>query len=302
MRGDKAAAELIERATQHQTTADNPGIIPIPILGPVITAVDNDRPFINSITRKALPTGSFRRPVVTQHVGVGIQDAEKSLTDSRKLLIDNLDVNATTYAGHLNVSRQDIKWSAPGIMQLLAVDFGHEYARESDQDAVTQFLNSLENDPVVVDTFDAAGITTAVFTAAGQVMSTADGAPLPDSLWVSPDVWGMFGSLVNDNGGLVFPSMTPTSAVGNPLGLKMVVDPWFPAGTAIVGPSSYLEWYEDIDGLIQVSEPDVLGQLVGYAGYGAFLDTKPDLFTPLTISTDVVEAKRVLAKTPPASK
>ena len=293
MRGDKEAAELIQRATQHQTTADNPGLLPSPIVGPVIYGVSNDRPFIESITKKALPAGSFDRPVVTQHVGVGKQDGEKTLTESRKLLVGKLPVAASTYAGHLNISRQDIKWTQPGIMQIIAEDFAHEYARETDQDAVAQFLASITNDPVVVDTFDAASITAAVFAAASAAMSTGDGAPLPDTLWVSPDVWGMFGSLVNNNGTLVFPSVTPTSSAGNPLGLKMVVDPWFEAGTAVVGPSSYLEWFEDVDGLIQVAEPDVLGQLVGYAGYGAFLNTKPTLFTPITVPapTEPVTAK-----------
>lgn len=283
MRGDKEAGELIERATQHQTTADNPGLLPRPIVGPLITAVSNDRPFISSISQKRLPAGQFDRPVITQHVGVGKQSAEKTLTESRKLLVDKLPVTASTYAGHLNVSRQDIKWSQPALMQILAEDFAHEYAKETDGDACAQFLASITNTPIVLDMFDAATVTAAVFQAAAAAMSTADGAPLPDTIWVSPDVWGSFGSLVNNNGTLVFPSVTPTSAAGNPLGLKMIVDAQFAAGTAVVGPSRFLEWFEDVDGLMQVSEPDVLGQLVGYAGFGAFLNTKPDLFTPLTM-------------------
>jgi hypothetical protein len=40
-----------------------------------------------------------------------------------------------------------------------------------------------------------------------------------------------------------------------------------------------VEWYEDVDGLMQVGEPDVLGQLVGYAGYGAFVNVNPAAFT-----------------------
>lgn len=284
LRGDQKAGELIERATAHQTLADNPGIVPRPILGPVITAVDNDRPFINSITRKALPAGSFDRPVITQHVGVGKQAAEKDLTESRKMLIGKLPVTAATYAGHLNISRQDIKWTSPGIMQIVAEDFAHEYAVETDQDAVAQFEASLAAGTTIpVDSLDAAGVTAAIFAAAAGIMSDGQGAPLPDTLWTSPDVWGSFGSLVNNNGTLVFPSITPTSAGGNLLGIKLVVDPWFAPGTATLGASRYLEWFEDVDGLIQVAEPDVLGQLVGYAGFGAFLNTRPDLFATLTL-------------------
>jgi len=294
LRGDQEAAQLIERATAHQTTADNPGLIPRPIVGPVITAVANDRPFISSISQKRLPTGSFDRPVITQHVAIGKQAAEKDLTASQKLIVGKLPVAAATYAGHLNISRQDIKWSQPGIMQIVAEDFVHRYAVETDNDAVDQFVASLTNDPIAGD-LTAAGVTGALFQAASATMLVAEGAPLPDTLWAAPDIWGSLGGLVNNNGTLVFPSVTPTSAAGNVLGIKLVVDPWFPPGTAVVGPARFLEWYEDVDGLMQVAEPDVLGQLVGYAGFGAFLNTKPDLFTPLTL-TAPVEAP-ALAKT-----
>jgi HK97 family phage major capsid protein len=282
MKGDKDAGERIARATAHQTTADNPGLIPRPILGPVITAVGNERPFIRSITNRTLPTGSFDRPTITQHVAVDKQPAEKAETASRQLKVGKLPVTATTYAGHLNVSRQDIKWSEPAIMQILFADFGHEYAKATDEDAVAQFLASITNPPVAAATADGAGVRAAVFEAAAQIMGTADGAPLPDTMWASPDVWGALGSMTNDNGVPAFPSVTPTATAGNPLGLRLVVDPWLTAGTAIVGVSSYLEWYEDVDGFLYVDEPNVLGQLVGYAGYGAFLNTKPDLFTPIS--------------------
>lgn len=301
MRGDKAALEQIERATQHQTLADNPGIVPRPIVGPVITAVGNERPFIASIANKRLPAGSFDRPNITQHVGVGVQAAEKDLTESRKLLLGKLPVTAKTFAGHLNISRQDIKWTQPGIMQIVAEDFAHEYAVETDQDACTQFVASITNAPIPVATFDAASVTAAIFQASVASMSLADGSPLPDTFWVAPDVWGALGGLVNNNGVQVFPSMTATATNGNPLGLKLVVDPFFPAGTAIVGPSRYAEWFEDVDGFMSVAEPDVLGQLVGYAGYGAFLNTKPALFNELTITLPAA-APAPPAEEPPAAK
>lgn len=281
---DKAAAELIERATEHQTTADNPGLIPRPLVGPIITAVGNERPFIQSIKTQSLPTGAFDRPKITQHVAVGKQTAEKAPTDSRKLLVEKLPVAAATYAGHLNVSLQDIKWTQPGVMQVLFEDFGHEYARETDQDAVAQFEASLAGiTPIAIASDDPAAYHEAIFAAAAQIMSSASGAPLPDTIWVAPDVWGKFGSLTGANGNRIFPSVTPTDNTGNPMGLRMVVDPWFTAGTAVMGVSRYLEWYEDVEGFLTVSEPDVLGQLVGYAGFGAFLNTDPSLFVPLTM-------------------
>jgi hypothetical protein len=89
--------------------------------------------------------------------------------------------------------------------------------------------------------------------------------------------------MANDNGVPAFPSLSVTGAGGNPLGLNLVVDAHFAPGTMIVGPSNYLEFYEDLDGLMQVGEPDVLGQLVGYAGFAAFINVAPTAFTPLTL-------------------
>lgn len=290
------AVEIVERETQHQLLADNPGLVPRPIVGPIITAVSNARPFIASIPNKRLPAPAFDRPVITQHVGVGIQAAEKTLTESRKMIIDKLPVSAKTYAGHLNISRQDVKWTSPGIMQIVAEDFGHEYAIETDQDAVAQFLATVTAGPIT-GALTAAGVSGAIFEAAAASLGVTQGAPLPDTIWVSPDMWGSFGSLVNNNGTLVFPSVTPTATTGNLLGIKLVVDSFFPAGTAILGPARFLEWYEDVDGFLTVQEPDVLGQLVGYAGFGAFLNTKPELFTPLELTAPVApEGVAVQAK------
>jgi hypothetical protein len=58
---DPAARERLERATQHQKIADNPGLVPRPIVGPLVNYIDDSRPFISSITRKPLPAGVFDR-------------------------------------------------------------------------------------------------------------------------------------------------------------------------------------------------------------------------------------------------
>lgn len=278
---DPEAVARLERATAHQTTADNPGIIPKPVLGPVLNWLNTSRPFINSITNRPLPAGKFDRPVITQHVAVAKQAAEKDLTASQKMLISTLPATAATYAGHLNISRQDVKWTSPSILQIVFDDFAAIYAQVTDDDAADTFVSGLPA-AVPIATADAAGISEALY--AGAVTSLSEGNAFPDTLWVSPDVWAGLGSLVNTANGLpVFPSLSVTSQSGNPMGLRLVVDPNFAAGTMAMGPSRFAEWYEDVDGLMQVGEPDVLGQLVGYAGYGAFLNVNPDAFTRFTL-------------------
>jgi hypothetical protein len=128
----------------------------------------------------------------------------------------------------------------------------------------------------------AAGVAEALYGAAQTTLTESGG--FPDSLFVSPDVWAGMGSAVNENTGVpTFPSLSVTSNAGNPMGLRLVVDHHFPAGTMVAGPSNLVEWYEDVDGLMQVQEPDVLGQLVGYAGFGAFINVNPDAFTRFTV-------------------
>lgn len=303
LRGDHDAGELINRAqdlyretvvdrattTQHQTTADNPGLIPRPILGPVVNLIDGQRPFINAIAKKPLPAGDFDRPTITQHVAIGKQSAEKAPTESQKMVIGKLPVSADTYAGHVNVSRQDIKWSSPGIMQILAEDFAVVYAVETEQDAEAQFLTSIAgNTPVTVPTFDAAAIRAALFAAAAAPVTAGKPLGRPDALFMSLDVWGALGGLLSPTGVPAFPGLTPGNPDGGDVaGFNGVVGPYWPAGTAVLGPSKQLEWYEDIDGLIQVAEPDVLGQLVGYAGFGAFLNVDPTVFTTLELPPPV---------------
>jgi len=279
---DPAAIERLDRATAHQTTSDNPGLIPRPILGPVINLIDSARPFVNSCARKALPAGSFDRPVVTQHVAVDIQAAEKDLTASREMIIGKIPVSAKTFAGHLNISRQDVKWTSPGILNIVFDDFAAVYAIRTCDDAVQSFIASVTNAPVAADGNTGPDIIAALYGVAAASLEATN--TIPDTLYVSPDVWAQLGGMVNGaSGNPSFPGLSVTNTSGNPLGLNMVVDAHFPNGTMISGPGKFNEFYEDVDGLLQVQEPDVLGQLVGYAGFTAYVNVAPTAFTPVTI-------------------
>lgn len=281
---DPEAIEALQRATAHQLLADNPGLVPKPVLGPVVNLLETSRPFISSITTRPLPAGKFDRPVITQHVAVGVQAAEKTLTESRKMTVGSLPVTASTFAGHLNISRQDIKWTSPSILNIVFDDFAAMYAQATCDWASGAFEASVTNVQPIAEA-SGPGITEAFYTAAATALA-ASGAG-PDTLWVAPDVWGRLGGMSTSQDVPSFPSLSLTGTGGNPLGLKLVVDEHFTPGTMIIGPSKYAEWYEDVDGLMQVGEPDVLGQLVGYAGFGAFLNVNPPSFTGFTLPAPV---------------
>ncbi len=276
--------EEIKRATAHQTTADNPGLIPRPILGPLITLVNNDRPFINSTTRRPLPQQQFDRPRVSQHVQVDKQVKEKDLTASRQMKIDKLPVAADTFAGHLNISRQDIKWSQPSILQIVFEDFAHEYAMETESDAAAKFLAALAgNTAVPIAAWDGPAIRKLLFQAAGMPFGRGEPAGFPNTTYMSIDVWANLGGIMTAMGVPFFPGLEPGVLGGNLSGFEAVISPYFAAGTFALGKAMLNETYEDLDGLLQVAEPDVLGQLVGYSGEEGFLCTAPQVFTTFTV-------------------
>jgi hypothetical protein len=148
--------------------------------------------------------------------------------------------------------------------------------------ACDDFVASVStNVPTVISDPTGEAITGALYEGAANAL--ASGGGLPDTMWVSPDVWAQLGGTFSANGSPSFPSLSLTNQGGNPLGLRLVVDQHFAGGTMITGPSRLAEWYEDVDGLMQVGEPDVMGQLVGYAGFAAFLNVSPESFSRYTL-------------------
>ena len=120
--------DLYNRAASHQTTADNPGLLPTPIVGPVVNFIDLARPITTWLGPRQIPAQTWTRPKVTQHTSVAPQPVgEKNELVSQKMTITKTAVTANTYGGYVNVSRQDIDWSTPSIMDLVISDLAGEY-------------------------------------------------------------------------------------------------------------------------------------------------------------------------------
>src|SRR5262245_40939057 len=100
--GDRAAGERLElyhRAAAHQTTADNAGLIPTPIVAPVVSFIDQNRPLVGQLGPRQLPGQTWSRPKVTQHTTVAAQSAEKAELVSQKMTITKLTGTASTLGG-----------------------------------------------------------------------------------------------------------------------------------------------------------------------------------------------------------
>jgi HK97 family phage major capsid protein len=267
--------DLYNRAAAHQTTGDNPGLLPSKMLEPVINFVDSARPLVTALGVRQLPAGAWNRPKISQHVNVAPQTAEKTELVSRKMVIGMVPVTATTYGGYVNVSRQNIDWSQPAIMDIVINDLASVYAQETEK-ALCVAVDAATTAGPVIPTGPAtpAAVNAAVWTAAGAVYASTKGAGRV-IIACSPDTLGLLGP--------AFPAINPTNAispgfqatdigsgaVGSISGLPVVVSAGFDAGTMIVLSTASVEVYEDRIGSLQVVEPSVLGVQVAYAGYFA---------------------------------
>jgi HK97 family phage major capsid protein len=279
---------LFHRAAAHQTTADNPGLLPQQMVQPVLNWVDQSRPVTTALGPRNLPAGSWSRPRISQHTNVAPQAGEKTELVSRKMIIGMIPVTATTYGGYVNVSRQNLDWSQPGIMDLVVNDLAGVYAQETEKALCTAIDTATTAGPTLpTGVPTAAQVTAAIWAAVGSVYTATKGAGRV-IIAVSPDMLGMIGPL--------FPPVNPqnsqssgfsaadfaTGANGSVSGLQVVVSAGFDAATVIVMSTAAVEVYEDRIGSLQVVEPSVLGVQVAYAGYFAPLVIEPTAIIEIT--------------------
>ncbi len=275
--GMSDAARRIEhytRAAAHQTTPDNLGTIPEPIVGGVVQFVDASRPIVTALGPRAVPGGRFTRPRVTQPPDVGPQATEKTELVSRKMLIEGVPVAMGTYGGYLNVSRQNIDWSTPSIMDLVVNGLAAEYAKETEQVTVAALEADKTAGPALPLTPTADDVIGAVWEAAATAWTATQGTG-GLVLAVPPSMLGIVGPL--------FPPYNPTNAggigfsaggfasgnVGTISGIAVVMSQSVTADTALLVNTAAAEVYEQRIGQLSVTEPSVLGVQVAYAGYFA---------------------------------
>ena len=264
---------VFRRAAAHQTTADNLGIIPEPVVGPLLNFIDTSRPAVNTVGVTPMPGGRFVIPRITQHTDTGLQTAEKGELTSRKMLIDRVSVSMATYGGYVNVSRQDIDWSVPQIMDIVIEDLAGQYAIDTETATCAALkAGSTAQTPILTSTSTAAEVNAAVWKAVGTSYAATPGAA-QFFLLVSPDMMGVIGP--------AFPSVNPTNAnssgftAGNLTsgangaisGVVVVMSYGLAAGTILLINGTAARCYEQRIGALQVTEPSVLGVQVAYAGY-----------------------------------
>jgi HK97 family phage major capsid protein len=267
----KSRLDLYERAAAHQTTGDNPGIIPSTLIEPILNYVDIARPIVGAVGPQDL-VGSGYVSRVTQHTLVGKQTGEKTELASRKMTITKTPIDAETFGGYVNVSRQNVDWSNPNALDTVINDLAGQYAIETEAEAAAVVWDNGTMGPALPAAPTSDEVSKALWAAAGQAYAAMQGLGRL-VVAVSPDVLGLIGPL--------FAPINPTNAQsagfsagnfasganGMVSAISFVMSAGLNPGQLLVINTAAASVYEDRLGALQVVEPSVLGVQVAYAGY-----------------------------------
>jgi HK97 family phage prohead protease len=288
---NKAVAEYtaskktaLQAAAGDVLTTDTPGLLPVPVLGPLVQDLNFLRPVVDAVGARAYPDSgqskTFIRPTITTHTSVASQ-SELASASATTMVIASNSISKTTLAGQVTLSVQDIDFTSPAAMQLILNDLMGEYMIASDNLAADNLLTAANSSGVWDGTL--ADLLKSVYDSAVDISSNRNWTPT--HMFVSPDVWGQLGQLADTTGRPVFPfigaGLTGQNALGggqasswngNPLGLQLVVDSNFASKTMIItrvgqGAGDAFEFYESIRGLMSVEQPSVLGRNMSFHGY-----------------------------------
>jgi HK97 family phage prohead protease len=303
---NKAVAEFsaanrtaLQAAAGDVLTTDTPGLLPVPVLGPLVQDLNFLRPTIEAVGARAYPDNgqqkTFIRPTITTHTSVASQ-TELGAASATTMVIASNSVSKTTLAGQVTLSVQDIDFTSPAAMQLILNDLMGEYMIASDNLAADNLLTAATSSGVWDLTV--ADLLKSVYDSAVDISNGRNWTPT--HMFVSPDVWGQLGQLADTTGRPVFPFIgagltgqnalgggNATSWNGNPLGLQLVVDSNFAEKTMVItrvgqGQGDAYEFYESIRGLMSVEQPSVLGRNMSFHGYVSTFAAIPGMIRKIT--------------------
>ena len=282
----KSKQTALQAAAGDILTTDTPGLLPVPVLGPVFQDLNFIRPVVNAIGARAMPNGgaskTFIRPTITTHTSVAAQSSELTAASATTMVIASNSVSKTTLAGQVTLSIQDVDFTDPASLQIILNDLLGEYLIASDNvaaDAITAGATA-SGQTWSVTANDPSTLISSIYLAAYNILLATNF--LPDHIFVAPGVWAALGAQLDADDRPVFPYVGASGLMGvngmgsanitvantfNPFGLNLVADRNFAAGTMVVARAQAIEFYEQIRGLMSVELPSTLGRNFSYAGY-----------------------------------
>ena len=265
--------------------SDNAGLVPTRQLTEVINGISNaDRPFIDSITRGALPDAgmSFEIPKITvaPTVAVASEGGTPSETDQNAAFVT---VNVQKFIGQQTFSLELLDRSSPAFFTELVRQMEFAYAKATDNAVATAMVNG------GTDGGNRAALTTGALVAdfvSDAAVSIYKGTlGFAQNIVVSPEQWGALMGLVDGSNRPIFQqtinpqnaggTLTATAIRGNLLGLNLRVSRALTDGSGVgdntlivINPDAYT-WYESPRLSLQTNLISTGQVQVGYYGYGA---------------------------------
>lgn len=276
----------LQAAAGDVLTTDTPGLLPVPVLGPVFQDLNYIRPVVAAVGARAMPDGgqskTWIRPTWTTHPSVATQSTELSAASATTPVIASNVITKTTLAGQVTLSVQDIDFTSPAALQIILQDLAGQYMLKSDDIAADAIATgaSASGSTWTVTADNPSTLIAALYDAATDILTATNF--LPDHIFVSPDVWQKLGSQLDGDKRPIFPYAGAAGLMGvnglgtanmtvantfNPFGLNLVADRNFAAGSLFVARGSAIEFYEQVRGIMSVEVPATLGRTFSYYGY-----------------------------------
>ena len=281
-----ANQSALQAAAGDVLTTDTPGLLPVPVLGPVFDDLNYIRPVVAAVGARAMPDGgqskTWIRPTWTTHTSVAAQSPELNPVSATTPVIASNVVSKTTLAGQVTLSVQDIDFTSPASMEIILRDLAGQYMLQSDNvaaDAITAGATA-SGATWSVTANDPSTLISAIYTSAYNILLATNF--LPDHIFVAPGVWQALGAQLDADKRPVFPYVGAAGLMGvnamgsanvtvantfNPFGLNLVADRNFAAGTMVVARGAAIEFYEQVRGIMSVEVPSTLGRTFSYYGY-----------------------------------
>jgi HK97 family phage prohead protease len=276
----------LQAAAGDVLTTDTPGLLPVPVLGPVFDDLNYIRPVVAAVGARAMPDGgqskTWIRPTWTTHTSVADQSGELVATSATTPVIASNVVTKTTLAGQVTLSVQDIDFTSPAALEIILRDLAGQYMLQSDNVAADAIVAGATASGATWDVTaeDPSTLISSIYTSAYNILLATNF--LPDHIFVAPGIWQALGAQLDADKRPVFPYVGAAGLMGvnamgsanvtvantfNPFGLNLVADRNFAAGTMIVARGAAIEFYEQVRGIMSVEVPSTLGRTFSYYGY-----------------------------------
>ena len=282
----KSKQSALQAAAGDVLTTDTPGLLPVPVLGPVFEDLNYIRPVVAAVGARAMPSGNqsktWIRPTWTTHTSVGSQATELSGVSATTPVIASNVITKTTLAGQVTLSVQDIDFTDPGALNIIINDLVGQYMLQSDNVAADAIYAGATNSGATwtVTANDPTSLISSIYTCAYNILTATNF--LPDHIFVSPNIWQELGAQLDADKRPIFAytgaaGLMGVNAIGsanitvantfNPFGLNLVADRNFATDTLVVARGKAIEFYEAVQGIRTVDVPSTLGKTYSYYGY-----------------------------------